>query len=113
MTLSIETEPIPLETDHEGTVRVRGTRVTLDSIVHAFLDGASAEEIAAEQFPAVSLDDAYAVVLYYLRHRDSVDAYLREREEEGDRIQARMETRFDKAGLRDRLLARRSRRSAS
>jgi uncharacterized protein (DUF433 family) len=113
MTLSFATEPIPLEADDRGTVRVRGTRVTLDSIVHAFLDGASAEEIAAEQFPTVSLDDAYAVVLYYLRHRNAVDAYLRQREEEGDRIQTQMEARFDKAGLRDRLLARRSRRSAS
>jgi uncharacterized protein (DUF433 family) len=107
MPLSIATEPIPLEADEQGTLRVRGTRVTLDSIVHAFLDGASAEEIAAERFPAVSLDDAYAVVLYYLRHRDAVDAYLREREDEGDRIQRQMEARFDKAGLRDRLVARR------
>jgi uncharacterized protein (DUF433 family) len=112
MTLSIATEPIPLETDEQGTVRVRGTRVTLDSIVHAFVGGASAEEIAAERFPAVSLDDAYAVVLYYLRHRDAVDAYLREREECGDRIRRSIEAQFDKTGLRDRLVARRARRSA-
>lgn len=113
MILSIETEPIPLDADSEGTLRVRGTRVTLDSVVHAFLDGASAEEIAAERFPAISLDDAYAIVLYYLRHRDEVDAYLRERAHQGDQIQTKVESRFDKAGLRDRLLARRARRSAS
>ena len=45
-----------------------GTRVTLEAIVAAFSDGATAEEIA-QDFPAVSLSDVYAVISYYLRHR--------------------------------------------
>ena len=44
-TLFITTEPIPLETDADGVVRVGGTRVTLDTIVAAFTKGATAEEI--------------------------------------------------------------------
>ena len=108
--LQIETEPIPLQADDEGTVRVRGTRVTLDSVIHSFREGATAEEIS-QRFPTVALDDAYAVILYYLRHRDQVDAYLQKRESEAVEIQKKIEARFDKSGLRERLLARRKRQS--
>lgn len=45
ITLAIETKPIPLKSDKNGTVRVAGTRVTLDTIVAAFNEGATAEEI--------------------------------------------------------------------
>src|SRR5688500_12184988 len=100
MTLVSQTEPIPLRTDAHGTVRIGSTRVTLDTVVHAFNDGATAEEIA-ERFPAVGLDDVYAVILYYLRHRGEVDAYLAGRERDADALQRDVEARFDKSGLRE------------
>jgi uncharacterized protein (DUF433 family) len=43
-------ETIPMVTGAEGVIRVSGTRVTLDSILFAFNDGATPEEIA-EQYP--------------------------------------------------------------
>ena len=45
MTLAISVEPAPLEIDSNGVVRVAKTRVTLDTVVTAFLEGATAEEI--------------------------------------------------------------------
>jgi hypothetical protein len=42
-TLMIEVAPVPLEVDADGVVRVGGTRVTLDTIVDAFREGATAE----------------------------------------------------------------------
>ena len=50
--INIATEPIPLTVDSDGVIRVAGTRVTLDSVVLAFLDGATAEEIA-QQYPSI------------------------------------------------------------
>ena len=47
-----------LRTDLHGASRVRGTRVTLDTIVTAFHAGAAAEEIA-QKFPTVALADVY------------------------------------------------------
>lgn len=41
--LLIAAEPIPLETDADGVVRVGETRVTLDTVVAAFKEGATAE----------------------------------------------------------------------
>ncbi|MGA2133954.1 MAG: DUF433 domain-containing protein [Bryobacteraceae bacterium] len=43
-------ETIPMVTGDDGVIRVSGTRVTLDSILLAFNDGATPEEIA-EQYP--------------------------------------------------------------
>lgn len=58
---------VPLVTDPHGTIRARGTRVTLDSIVTAFRAGATAVEIA-QQFPAVALADIYLIIAHYLNH---------------------------------------------
>jgi uncharacterized protein (DUF433 family) len=104
--LVITTEPIPLQADSEGTVRISGTRVTLDSVVAAFKEGAAAEEIAY-QYPSLDLADVYAVIAYYLQRRSQVDAYLRQRQAQADGVRMQNETRFDPRGIRKRLLARR------
>ena len=59
-----------------GAYRVAGSRVSLDSVVYAFLRGESPEGIA-ESFPALNLQQVYGAVAFYLSHRDVVDAYLR------------------------------------
>ena len=78
MALLIESEPIPLEVDANGVVRVGGTRITLDTIVAAFSQGATAEEIT-HQYPSLHLADVYAVIAYYLRRRETVESYLQHR----------------------------------
>lgn len=98
-------EPIPLATDADGVIRVAGTRVTLDTVIDSFQTGASPEEIA-EDFPVLQLDDLYAVLTYYLRHRTEVDAYLKGRRARAEAIRRKIEARNPQAGLRERLLAR-------
>lgn len=107
MSLSIETEPLPLKADADGVVHVGGTRVTLDTIVAAFEEGATAEEIV-HQYPSVNLADVYAVVSYYLRRRSDVEVYLSQRQQQARAVRQQNEMRFDPYGIRDRLLARRS-----
>lgn len=107
MTLLIAPEPTPLTTDTDGVVRVGGTRVTLDTIVYAFEEGATAEEIA-QQYPSLHLADVYAVIGYYLRQRSNVHAYLERRQQQAAAIHRQNEARFDPHGVRDRLLARRA-----
>ena len=105
-TLLIETRPIPLETDADGVVRVGGTRVTLDTVVAAFREGATAEEIVY-QYPSLTLADVYSVIGYYLQRRSEVEAYLRRRQRQAEEAREQNEARFDPRGIRDRLLARR------
>ena len=98
-------EPIPLSTDADGVIRVAGSRITLDTVIDTFMTGASPEEIA-QDFPVLGLDDVYAVITYYLRHRGEVDGYLRERRTRAQAIRREIEAHSPQTGLRDRLLAR-------
>ena len=104
MGLMIVQEPVPLETTEEGVIRVAGTRVTLDTVVAAFEQGATAEEIV-QQYPSLQLADAYAVIGYYLHHRAEVEAYLARRGEDSRRVRHENESRFDPTAVRARLLA--------
>ena len=60
---------------------VAGSRVTLDSIVHAFVSGQSAESIA-QAFPVLTLEQVYGAIAYYLAHREEIDRHLETREQE-------------------------------
>lgn len=75
MSLVIEAEPVPLAADADGFSSVAGPRVTLATLVAAYQEGATPEEMV-DQYPSIKLDHVYAVVVYYLRHREEVDAYL-------------------------------------
>jgi uncharacterized protein (DUF433 family) len=109
MSLILTAESPPLVTDSAGVVRVSGTRVTLDTVVAAFHDGATADEIA-EQYPTLQLSDVYAVIGYYLRRKRDVDEYLAGRERRAEEVRRENESRFSPVGVRSRLLARRSAR---
>ena len=106
MPLTISNDPAPLAVDENGVVRIRGSRVRLDTVIFAFNQGATAEEIL-QQYPSLALSEIYATIGYYLQHRDSVNAYLQERGREHDRVREVNEFRMDPAGLRERLLKRR------
>ncbi len=105
MAMLTTVETIPLDTDTDGVIRVSNTRVTLDTIIQAFDDGATAEEIA-QQYPSIPLADIYSVIGYYLRHGDEVEEYLLQRREQAEQVRQLNETRFDPLGVRARLLAR-------
>jgi uncharacterized protein (DUF433 family) len=107
MTLLIEARPVPLAADADGVVRVGGTRVTLDTVVRAFNQGATAEEIV-QQYASLRLEDVYAIIAYYLHERSEVDAYLNQRERQATLVRQENERRFDPAGIRERLMARRT-----
>ena len=94
MSLMISTDSPPLAKDTDGVIRVGGTRVSLDSVVFAFLDGSTPEEIV-QQYPSLDLADAYAAVTYYLNHRQEVEAYLHERKTQRQQIRAEVEARFN------------------
>jgi uncharacterized protein (DUF433 family) len=108
MPLTFAADVVPLETDADGVVRVGKTRVTLDTVVAAFSEGATAEEIV-QQYPTLSLPDVYQVIGYYLRRTAEVEAYLRQRRAEAESVRRQNESRLDPQGVRDRLLSRRRR----
>ena len=105
MSLDLHAEAAPIEIDLDGVARAGKTRVTLDTVVAAFLDGASSEEIA-QQYPTLSYADIYVVLGYYLRHRGEVDEYLKQRQNDADATYKQNESRHSPQGIRERLMAR-------
>lgn len=98
---------MPLEKDAAGAIRVESTRVTLDAVVSAFHEGATAEEIA-ERFPAISLSAVYAAIAFYLQNRSELDVYLAERAAESERTKDNFESRPEARIFRERLLVRKN-----
>ena len=105
MSLRIENEQVPLKVDSHGVIRVGGTRVTLDTVIAAFKEGATAEEIVY-RYPTLHLADVYAVLSYYLRRKQEIETYLRQRKQQAKDIRQQYQTLFELDGVRDRLLAR-------
>jgi uncharacterized protein (DUF433 family) len=104
--MTLEAQAVPMRIDTDGVIRVGGTRVRLDSVIYAFNEGYTAEEIAS-QYPALRLADLYATIAYYLNHQDAVDEYLRQRAESAADLRAEIERKPEYQNFRNRLLARR------
>ena len=105
MAEALTTEAIPLVTGADGVLRVRGTRVTLETIVAAFAEGATAEEIT-QQYPSASLADVYQVIGYYLRHSAELEPYLARRHRDSSQTRQSNESEWPPNGIRNRLLSR-------
>ena len=96
---------VPLKTDQVGVIRVGDTRVRLDTVVSAFSDGHTAEEIVT-QYPPLNLADVYAVISYYLKNRAFVDEYVLRRREVAAKIKKDIEAKPEYKAFRERLLNR-------
>ncbi|MCW3055542.1 MAG: hypothetical protein JWN14_4712 [Chthonomonadales bacterium] len=100
-------EPPPLHMDTNGVLRVGGTRIPLETVITEYRNGADADEIAFN-YDSLQLADVHAVIAYYLKHSSDVTAYLDQQEKRAEQVHVENERRSPSDGLRDRLLARRS-----
>ncbi len=98
----------PLRVDQGGAVRVGNSRISLDLVVEQYENGMTPEDMV-RAYDTLVLADVYAVIAYYLRHRDEVRAYLKRREEEAEALRAKIEAERPRVS-REELLARRSAR---
>src|SRR5687767_14522709 len=103
MSLTLEPHAPPLRMDATGTVRVGGTRVTLDTLVNFHLQGYSPERLQ-DAFPTVQLADVYAAIGYYLKNKAEVEAYMAERERQGEEMRRKFEAEFPPRPIRPELL---------
>ena len=73
-----------VQEDSLGVLRVGSLGVSLDSVAVAFQQGYSAETIQ-QLYPALSLEETYGAIAYYLSNRDEVDRYLERQQQLWDR----------------------------
>lgn len=86
--------------ERSGAYFIAETRVSLDSVVHAFLRGESPEGIA-ESFPALTLEQILGSLAFYLANRDRIDQYLRQGSEDFEHL--RQQAHQNNPGLYARL----------
>lgn len=103
---ALKSDPPPMGEDPHGVIRIAGTRVTLESLVEMYDQGASAEEIALS-FDVLDLHEVYTVLGYYLAHRSALDEYRGRQRQAGAQARAQAERRCPPTEIRARLATRR------
>ena len=105
MTVNISTSEFRYSVTPAGVMRVGVSRVSLDSVVYAFKQGYSPEEIALD-FDALTLGEVYSTINYYLQHKPDVEAYLAKRLVQEESLRSEVEQRFDAQAIRESLLSK-------
>jgi uncharacterized protein (DUF433 family) len=85
-------------------IRIRGHRIGIESVLYEYLYHAQTPEEIVERFPTLSLEQIYATILYYLRNKKQVKAYLAAWLEHGERMRAEQARNPTPAMLRLRQL---------
>lgn len=67
----------------DDAIRIKGTRVGIETVLRDYQLGAMPEEIVI-RYPTLSLQQVYATITYYLSNQETLDAYL-------ERVQRRQE----------------------
>jgi uncharacterized protein (DUF433 family) len=94
-----------------GGYYVAGTRISLDSVVYAFLKGATPEGIQSS-YTALNLEQIFGSLAYYLANRPTIDAYLRQQKIDFDQMRAEARAKDPafyaqmEAAKQERLLSR-------
>jgi len=57
-------------------IRLKGTRVGIETILYDFIHRARTPEEIAQSYPSVSLEQVYATILYYLHNKEAVSKYI-------------------------------------
>jgi uncharacterized protein (DUF433 family) len=105
MNLAIAPETVPIRVNGDGVAIVGDTRVPLATVLGEYNDGATPEQIV-ENFDTLVLADVYAVIAYYLRHREEVDAHLQAQARLAERMRVEHLRRFPQNSLREKLVQR-------
>src|SRR5215510_6083371 len=93
--------------------RIADARVSLDSVVYAWLEGQSPETIA-DNFPVLTLEEVYGAITFYLSNREAIDEYLcrKKADFEQNRRKSVEELRKNRPQLYAKLMAAKQRRVA-
>jgi uncharacterized protein (DUF433 family) len=67
-------------------IRIKGTRIDIDHVIELYQHGKSPEEIAVHFGCPITVEQAYATILYYLRDPEGFRAYRRRRDEAAERL---------------------------
>lgn len=86
MTLTlVETAP-PITAWPDGTYRIGSTKVLLEAFIWVYTHEHKTAEQLVDEWPVVTLQQAHAVLAYYLANKDEVDAYVEAQRLKNERL---------------------------
>ena len=100
-------DTVPLVRWENATIRVRDSRVTLDTIVHQMEMGNSVQRIH-QGFPTVSVKQIKEILAWYFENKAEADEYLREQKAIGEEIRRRIVSTPEYQARRAELFRRRA-----
>lgn len=71
-----EFEKFQTEHGEVERIRIKGHRIALENVLEYYNSGRTAEEIQRQVYPALTLEQVYATITYYLHHKAAVEEYL-------------------------------------
>jgi uncharacterized protein (DUF433 family) len=102
------TQTLSLTKLENGTLRISGTRIPIETVIYHYQQGDPPEAIKAS-YPTLELTDIYAVISYYLGHREEVEEYIAQQESKAAELRRLIEASpfaIDREGIRARLQER-------
>ncbi len=88
----------------DNDIRIKGTRVGIETVLHDFLYWKRAPEEIAQSYPTLTLEQVYATILYYLHNQEIATQYLNNWQEHGQRMREEQRLNPSPAALRLRQL---------
>ena len=58
-----------------GNIRIKGTRVGIESVLYDYIYRNQTAEQIAKKFPNLKIEQVYATILYYLNNRQAIEEY--------------------------------------
>lgn len=109
----VETQDVALTITADGSIKIAGSRASLDSVIYHYRNGATAEEIAL-RFPGLRLADIHSCIAYCLNHQEEIDRYLADRGQAAahlkERISGDPQQQQGITEMRERIAAREAER---
>lgn len=91
-------------------IRLKGTRIGIETILYEYIDRGHSPEEIAQTYPSLTLEQVYATILYYLQNKKTISNYLKNWIEHGHRM--REQQRLNPPPVSEKLRQLRSARQA-
>jgi len=99
--------PLPVRVEPNGAVRIGDTRVTLEVVLEAFLQGETPEQVV-EGYPTLSLADVCCLYAYYCANTQLFEEYLESSRQQSQAIREAIESAYPTESLRKRIKQKRA-----
>lgn len=85
-------------------IRIKDTRVGIETVLYDYIFRARTPEEIEKSYSTITLDQVYATILYYLRNKETIDQYITDWIEYGDKMRREQEANPTPAMIRLRKL---------